>query len=140
MHRGVQADTADVLRLQAACDTLATCLCLAQKCSVDSAVQAQLACTGIGCLASSGCAALSAALASPTNTPQWLVPLLASQMGLAAVSMRAPGLTPAAAVDAAPPSQLAAWLNVCVHATRSGGNRETGAQHCWARHALQCMH
>ncbi len=122
-----------IQHLHAACEAMNSCLHLAAACGSSSEAQLQLARVAIGSVVCSGHDALTAWgpwLASGLNELwQACGVSLDTQLRLAVSVMSAPGWSAAAAAEAAPPAQLAAWLAAAARMLKRLGERSgTGRQ------------
>ena len=119
--------------LLAAWEAMTRCLHLAAACGSSSEAQLQLARVAIGSVVRSGHDALKVwaqLLASGLND-MWQAcgAALDTQLRLAVTAMQVPGWSAAAAAEAAPPAQLAAWLAAAARMLKRLGERnETGRQ------------
>lgn len=129
----VSNSASHIQQLHAACGVMSDCLSLAPACGASSEARLQLARGAVACVVHSGLGALTAwtALLSDDRDDLWQrwCATLRLQLELANMSIRAPGWSAAAAAQAAPPAQLAAWLAAAVHLMkRLAGNSGTGGQ------------
>lgn len=120
-----------LLFLHSAWEALTACLYLAMRCGASSEAQLQLAQMSIASIVARGCATLVVCggqmVGNRAAGGHACFSELRLQLELAAMCIRAPGFSAAAAAEAAPPVKFASWLGAATSLLkRLGSDSRTG--------------